>query len=404
MTNQQAANQSAFRACPNCGNLTPADHPACAYCGAVSVEAMAARQEAERERRFVGALFARSNPFSMVLIGMNAAVFLLEWLAGGMTALGADSLVIRAFGAKNNELIRQHHEYWRLITAMFIHIGFLHFLFNNYALWIIGPEIERIYGSARFVFLYMATGIVASLASYTFTTPDSAGASGAIFGLFGVMAAFAFRYRKELPERLSRDIKRRIVPVIAINLIFGFSVRIVDNAAHIGGLLAGVALTFLVAYKRPQEKTEPAVWRVLQVLLIIVTLASFIFAFRGYNGPPLSLNNLTKSESLGDRLQSADSALVESLKSFGKIINAKDSKADTQPALSAAERGIAAIKNIPKLEQQFDQERERLLEVLSEQRDLINDFAAMTDKKWTEIGSRESALIQKAAAYKLISR
>ena len=252
MSTDQTSRQPAFRVCTNCGNLTPAERPDCIYCGTMTVEAMAARQEAEREHRFLYAFVTRSNPFTLIIIGMNAGVFLLEWLAGGMGGLSADSQVLRAFGAKNNDLINQQQQYWRLVTAIFIHIGFLHFLLNNYALWIIGQEIERLYGSARFVILYLLTGVAGSLASYTFNPGhDSAGASGAIFGLFGVMATFAFRFRKELPERLSTDIRRRILPVIAINLIFGFSMRIVDNAAHIGGLLAGIALALIIPYQRP---------------------------------------------------------------------------------------------------------------------------------------------------------
>ncbi len=183
MTTDQTSREPAFRVCTNCGRLTPAERPDCAYCGTMSVEALAERQEAEREHRFLYALFMRSNPFVMIIIGVNAGVFLLEWMAGGMGGLSADPEVIRAFGAKDNALINQQHQYWRLVTAIFIHIGFLHFLLNNYALWIIGQEIERLYGSARFVVLYLLTGVVGSLASYTFNpNAQSAGASGAIFG------------------------------------------------------------------------------------------------------------------------------------------------------------------------------------------------------------------------------
>ena len=341
MTTEQTSREQAFRICPNCGKLTPSERADCLYCDAVSVEATVARQEAERERRFFSALFTRSSPFVMIIIGVNAGVFLLEWLAGGMGSVSADLTVIRAFGAKNNELIQQQHQYWRLITSIFIHIGVLHFLLNNYALWIIGQEIELLYGSARFVALYLLTGLAGSLASYTFN-PDaqSAGASGAIFGLFGVMAAFAFRYRKELPQRLATDIRRRILPVIAINLIFGFTVSIVDNAAHIGGLLAGVVLALVVPYKRPSERGTPLVWRVLQAACLGVMLLAFAAAFRSYDGPPLSSKNLAKTpqspERAFDQINDASRAFLESVNSFAKIINNRDAAADVRPALSAA--------------------------------------------------------------------
>jgi rhomboid protease GluP len=185
--------------------------------------------------------------------------------------------VLRGFGAKQNALIADQHQYWRLITSIFIHIGFIHLFLNNYALWIIGQEIEQIYGSARFVVLYLVTGIAGSLGSYIFNPEaTSAGASGAIFGLFGVMATFAFKYRKEIPKTLSRDIMRRVLPIIAINLAFGFSVKIVDNAAHIGGLLAGIVLAFVIPYMRPDEKHTPMGWRIVQVICIALMLISFV--------------------------------------------------------------------------------------------------------------------------------
>jgi membrane associated rhomboid family serine protease len=408
MTTDQTSREPAFRVCTNCGRLTPAERPDCTYCGTMSVEALSERQEAEREHRFLYALFTRSHPFVMIIIGVNAGVFFLEWLAGGMGGLIADPQVIRAFGAKDNALINQQHQYWRLVTAIFLHIGFLHFLLNNYALWIIGQEIERLYGSARFVFLYLLTGVAGSLASYTFNpNAQSAGASGAIFGLFGIMAAFAFRYRKELPERLATDIRRRILPVIAINLVFGFSMRIVDNAAHIGGLLAGIVLALVIPYKRPDERGTATIWRILQVISLAVMALAFVAAFRSYDGPKLSVRNLTTNpqtrlEDYGKRIDGAGRALVESLNSFSQIIARQDAKADIQPSLRAAEQGISQIKDLPDTRDEPGQLRAHRLELLTAQRDLINRFAAMKTKDWSEVESQERAIIQKAKDYKLI--
>lgn len=407
MTIEHTPRESSFRVCPNCGRLTPTARPDCAYCGTLSVEDLAASQEAEHERRFLSALVARSNPYALLIIGINAGVFFLEWLAGGMGGLSADLQVIRAFGAKNNELINQQHQYWRLVTCIFLHIGFLHFLLNNYALWIIGQEIERLYGSARFVILYLVTGMAGSLASYTFNpNAESAGASGAIFGLFGVMATFAFRYRKELPERLGSDIRRRILPVIAINLIFGFSMRMVDNAAHVGGLLAGVVLALVVPYKRPEERTTAIVWRILQALCLAVMLVSFVAAFRSYDGPRLSAKNLTQisqnPENAINQINDASRALLESLNSFIKIVARRDARADIHPALTAAERGLNDLKDVPGLSKEIDQRRAQLTELLTEQRDIINRFAAMREKDWPEVERQQAALIHKAEEYKLI--
>src|SRR5712692_7044355 len=296
MTLEQVDREPTTRICPACGLPTRADYPVCVHCGRTLFEADTADHKAAREHHFLRALFTRPNPFTFIFIGANVGIYVLMCLAGGIAVTSVDPAVLIGFGAKQNELITQQHQYWRLITSMFIHIGFIHLFLNNYALWIIGQEIERIYGSARFVILYLITGLLGSLGSFTFNPQaTSAGASGAIFGLFGALAAFAFRYRKEIPEFLSREIKRRILPIIAINLIFGFSVRIVDNAAHLGGLLSGVALALVVPYKRPNERITPLMWRALQVVCLAVIFVSFTDAFRSYDGPPLRLSNLTRS-------------------------------------------------------------------------------------------------------------
>src|SRR5437763_15584374 len=116
MTSDPTSREPDFRVCTECGNQTPAEWPNCIHCGRQSVAAMAEHQEEGRERRFIDAFLTRSNPFALIIIGINAGLFLLEWLAGGMSMTAADSLVIRGFGAKSNYLINQHHEYWRLVT------------------------------------------------------------------------------------------------------------------------------------------------------------------------------------------------------------------------------------------------------------------------------------------------
>ena len=267
-----------------------------------------AREEA-RTRRFINALINRSNPFTYLFIGVNLGMFLLLWLAGGMDMMAADQRALEGFGAKVNSRIYEQGEYWRFVTSIFLHIGFIHIFFNNYALWIIGQEIERLYGSARFVVLYLLTGIAGSIASF-FYRPEaaSAGASGAIFGLFGVLAVFAFRYRKEIPHIISRDIKRRVIPLIAINLGIGWLIPMIDNSAHVGGLVTGGVLALLVPYKRPEERRTGVVWRALEVACIAVIALSFIAVFRAYDGPPLQAKNFTGQTcaSRGQLLQQDD--------------------------------------------------------------------------------------------------
>src|SRR5262245_53427419 len=171
--------------------------------------------------------------------------------AGGTT----NEATLLAFGVKSNPQI-DNGEIWRLITPIFIHIGLLHLFFNSYALWTVGQQVEKLYGPARFVIFYVLTGVAGVAGSY-FYHPEavSAGASGAIFGLFGVLLVFGIRYRKTLPPFFAKAVGTGVLPVIIINLIIGFSIPAIDNSAHISGLLAGALLATLIPFERPG--TEP---------------------------------------------------------------------------------------------------------------------------------------------------
>jgi hypothetical protein len=275
---------------------------------------------------------------------------------------------------------------------------------NNYALWILGQEIEQIYGSSRFVLLYLTAGVVGSLSSYI-VSPESlsAGASGAIFGLFGVMGTFAFRYRKEIPAALRRDIIRRIIPIILINLAFGFSVRFVDNSAHIGGLLGGVALALVVPYKRPGEVASARGWKVAEIVCLALIVISFVEAFRNYDGPRPSLANLRTNPEIANqkdrkRIDDAGARLVDSLRLFKAVVDIKDQSADTSPALRAAESGIRDLEEL-RLQ---DPRIPHLREVLKEQKAIIERHEKANPKNWDLTGAEEDQLIEKARNYRLI--
>jgi membrane associated rhomboid family serine protease len=137
-------------------------------------------------------------------------------------------------------------EYWRLVTVTLVHAGFLHLGLNMYALYIIGPLVEALYGRFLFVLFYLLAAIGGSIASYLTNPVPSVGASGAVFGLFGLIFLTTFVHRPVL-GRQTRTITSQIGMLIAINLVFGFVVGGIDNSAHIGGLLAGAWLGAAVA-------------------------------------------------------------------------------------------------------------------------------------------------------------
>lgn len=221
--------------------------------------------------------------------------------------------VLATYGAKLNYLINApYYQWWRFITPMFIHINLPHVLVNMYSLWMVGPYVEKLYGSAKFVVFWVLTGIMGVVASYLTVRPNmpvgslgrflfktadvpSAGASGALFGLVGVLFIFGIKFRRELPEGFKRAFGTGMIPIIAINLFIGFVGRgFIDNAAHLGGLLTGAALAVAVDYRRPGERAGIAtVWQVLRAVSLIILVLSFYKVVRNFNrGVPPSPQQL----------------------------------------------------------------------------------------------------------------
>jgi len=181
------------------------------------------------------------------LLAINVLVWLAMTAAGGST----NTAVLIRFGAKVNLLIAQG-QVWRLLTSMFLHIGLMHLFFNSYALFAFGIEVERLYGSARFLAIYLLAGLYGSLVSFALGPNLSAGASGAIFGLLGVMVAF-FRLHREMFGEWGRQRLLSLLGVAGFNLVLGFTVPGIDNLAHLGGLLSGAVLGWLLA---PQYQAQ----------------------------------------------------------------------------------------------------------------------------------------------------
>lgn len=142
---------------------------------------------------------------------------------------------------KINDRVRAG-EIWRLVTATFLHASVLHFLLNAAAIVSSGPQAENLLGPRRMVLTFLGTGAAGFLASTGFEPRPSVGASGAVFGLFGVCLALGVRYRRRLPPQVRKALTVSIALTIAINIALGFLVPAIDNACHLGGLLAGITI------------------------------------------------------------------------------------------------------------------------------------------------------------------
>jgi membrane associated rhomboid family serine protease len=241
--------------CTDCMNAAPVGYQ-CPEC-----VAEAQKEFRKGPGRRIAVANAKSVSMTKALLIVLLGVFILEVVVGGSGSLlnGPSNPDLVKLGASVSVWPETAGyvgialgQYWRLFTAMFLHIGLLHIAFNAYALWIFGHLVEEVVGRWKFLLLYLLTGICASAVSYAlsnvlvqggvyFSVP-SAGASGAIFGVFGVFLAYNWRRRK---TAIGAAQLRWLLILIAINAVLGFSGGI-DWHAHLGGLVAGVFAGFAV--------------------------------------------------------------------------------------------------------------------------------------------------------------
>ncbi len=203
--------------------------------------------------------------FTNVILAINILIFIYMSMTGSTTNSG----YLIAFGAKYNPLIAAG-EYYRLFTSMFLHIGIAHLMFNSYALKMLGKDVESIYGTTKFLFIYVVAGIFGSLGSFLFSPAVSAGASGAIFGLIGAYMYFGIRR----PAIFSARYGLNLVSMLLINIVFGFTVPGIDNFAHLGGFLGGYLSSWAIGLSK--EKLFLRKQMIPQLLIVFLVTSSLL--------------------------------------------------------------------------------------------------------------------------------
>lgn len=187
-------------------------------------------------------------PMTRALLIAIAMVFLAEVLSGiSPFYIEQDDLgILAGMGAIIHGTLSRG-EYWRLIAAMFLHIGALHLLLNMWALYQLGSIFEALFGPIRFLMVYVVSGIAASVVSASLSKPGlvSAGASGAIFGILGALIFAIRRSPVWKHQPWSKGLTRQLMMWAAINVVIGFSIPGIDNGAHLGGFAAGLLLGFI---------------------------------------------------------------------------------------------------------------------------------------------------------------
>ncbi len=170
-------------------------------------------------------------------------------LAMGVDIFDPTSLDLIKYGANFGDRTLGG-EWWRLFSCMFVHVGLMHLIFNLWALYVVGPLLERMLGSVGFLLLYAISGAVGSMASVAMNPKVvSAGASGAVFGTVGGLLGFLLLSRQHVPVSAFKSLRNGIGLFIVLNLALGFMIPMIDNSAHIGGLVAGFFCGMLLSQK-----------------------------------------------------------------------------------------------------------------------------------------------------------
>jgi rhomboid protease GluP len=270
--------------CPACGTLVGIHATRCHVCGTSLRFSLAAFS-----KKFSGVFGEHEAPVTTALLIANVLMLGVSWMAyaargqgGGLTILwGLAGEPQYRLGASWGPAIFYGHEWWRLVTAQFLHGGLIHIGFNMMALMQIGPAVEEVYGSARYLFLYIVTGAFGYVLS-SFTGHFSIGASAGLLGLVGLMLAIT---TKRGGSQM-RELRSRLITAIVILFVLGFSgFMAMDNWAHGGGLAAGFALGKLFKDGPPATGGERQRAYILGWLAGLAIVVSFAFMVLHYHDP-----------------------------------------------------------------------------------------------------------------------
>ena len=216
-------------------------------------------QKTIKNEKKLAKIFSPKKPvITYALIVINIMVYLYMLLYDGDGSL--------SYNLANNYISLRSGKYYTLITSMFLHADIIHIAFNMYALYILGPQVEKYYGKCKFLLIYFLSGILGNIFSCVFMDSNvfSIGASGAIFGLLGSIAYFTYYYRATLQGLL----RSQVIPVILLNLVIGLLIPGIDVSAHLGGLIGGVLISMAIGIGDKGRRSDQINGIIVYVLMM----------------------------------------------------------------------------------------------------------------------------------------
>jgi rhomboid protease GluP len=259
------------RMCPHCRAFITTSDKTCPYCN----EQVAPRAVDRRSPNPIGGFIPQVRFNTIIILVINFGLYLATSLfsmnSGRGNAMTLDGQTLVDFGAMFVPLIKEG-EWWRLVTAGFLHGGLLHILMNSWVLFDLGAQVEEMYGASRMLVIYFVSNVCGFYLSSLFSPGLSIGASAAACGLIGAMIALGLRDRTGFGAAIRAAYIRWAVYMLIISVM----IKGIDLAAHVGGLVGGFALAYLAGEPRYEGSATEKLWRISSFCCILLTIASFL--------------------------------------------------------------------------------------------------------------------------------
>ena len=267
------------RMCPNCRAFITIGDRVCPYC-----DAQLGPRAVDVRGAQLASFLPRANSLSIIILTINSAIYISMAVIGYQlskepSAFSFDGRLLVLCGAKYGPFIHVYGQWWRLITAGFLHGGIFHILMNSWALFDLVGEVEQFYGPSRLIVVYVLSTFTGFLFSYWWSQSISVGSSAAIFGLIGIMLATGLRRDTPLAQAIRSYYRRWAI----YGLIFSFAPFLnIDIAAHIGGLVGGFALGLIAGLPGAPKSPREMLWKILAGLALLITIYSFTREIAAY--------------------------------------------------------------------------------------------------------------------------
>jgi rhomboid protease GluP len=255
------------RMCPHCRAFITANDRVCPYCN----EKVGPRAIDRREPgAILGGFIPHARYTTVIILLINFGLYVATAVYG-KTVGETEALLM--FGAKARVAIFGYHQWWRLVTAGFLHAGILHILMNSWVLFDLGTQVEELFGTSRMIVFYFISTVCGFFLSTVWNPGLSVGSSAGIFGLIGAMIALGVRHRSTLGDHIRGLYIRWAIYGLLFGLLPFFQI---DNAAHVGGLASGFGVAYIAGLPKISAAKTEAFWRIASFVCLGLTAFCFL--------------------------------------------------------------------------------------------------------------------------------